>query len=138
LNQVTFNNLAEARRPAPSCDQVFSMNETRLTLLNTSLLTDYGTFIYQPLSLDEARKLVREFEQAGKTIQSAIGHQSTANLLTELLAFPVTSPRADFKQTVDDLALIFKLKQRPPEGKILSREELETVGYEFGLLKRTA
>jgi hypothetical protein len=32
--------------------------------------------------------------------------------------------------------LVFKLKGLAPEGKILSREELEAVGYEFGLLVR--
>jgi len=34
--------------------------------------------------------------------------------------------------------LVFKLKGRVPEGKVLSREELEAIGYEFGLLTRTA
>jgi hypothetical protein len=112
------------------------MNETHLTLLNTSILSDYGTFVYQPLSLDEARGLVREFQRDEKTIQSAIGHQSTADLLTTLLGFPVTVSRTEFKQTVDDAGLIFKLNQRPPEGRVLNREEIEAIGYEFGLLRR--
>lgn len=112
------------------------MKETKLTLLNTSVLTSYGAFSYSRLSLDEARGLVGEFKQEGKLIQSAIGHQSTAELMAMLLEFPVAVNRLDFKQTVDDLALIFKLKTRAPEGKILSREEIEEIGYEFGLLKR--
>jgi hypothetical protein len=114
------------------------MQETKLTLLNTSVLTDYGTFVYQSLSLDEARRLVREFQQAGKTVQSAIGHQATADLLAALLEFPVAVNRMEFKQTVDDLALIFKLKQRAPEGTILNHQEIEAIGYEFGLLRRMA
>lgn len=114
------------------------MNQTQLTLLNTCILTDYGTFNFQPLSLDEARALVREFEGAGKTIQSAIGHQSTAELLTTLLEFPVAANRMAYVQTVNDAALVLKLKARPPEGKVLSRAELEEIGYEFGLLTRTA
>lgn len=117
-------------------DRTSIMNEKRLILLNTSVLTGYGTFVYQKFSLDDARKLVREFEQEGKTIQSAIGHPSTAELLSMLLEFPVVVNRVEFTQTINDAALIFKLKERVTEGKILSREELEAIGYEFGLLKK--
>ncbi len=112
------------------------MNETSLTLLNSSIVTSYGTFTYQPLSLDEAKALVQEFQQTGKLIQSAIGHQSTADFLSALLDFPVTINRIEFKQTTNDIALIFKLKQRLPDRQILSREEMAAVGYEFGLLAK--
>lgn len=112
------------------------MNETKLTLLNTSILTSFGTYTFEPLTLAEARALICEFRQPGKTIQSAIGHQSTAALLTLLMEFPIAANRLEFKQTVDDITLIFKLKGRPPEGRILSHEELEAMGYEFGLLRR--
>jgi hypothetical protein len=114
------------------------MKETCLTLLNTSIVTSYGTFCYERLSLDEARQLVREFQQQGKTIRSAIGHQSTADLLSRLLGFPVPVNRTEFEQTRDDAALIFKPKKRVSEGQILSREELEALGYEFGLLRLLA
>lgn len=114
------------------------MNQTNLILFNSSILTAYGAFVYQRLTLDEALALVREFQAEGKTIESAIGHQSTADLLTTLLQYAVAVNRTEFKQTVDDLALVFKLKGRPPEGKVLSRAEVEAIGYEFGLLKRTA
>lgn len=106
--------------------------------MNTSIISDYGTFVYCRISLDEARHLVRELQQIEKTVQSAIGHQSTADLLATLLEVTVTVNRSEFKQEVDDLALIFKLKERVSAGKILSREELEAIGYEFGLLERTA
>ena len=46
--------------------------------------------------------------------------------------------RMEFKQTTDDVALVFKVKQRVSEGRILTREEIEAIGYEFGLLSRTA
>jgi len=114
------------------------MNETKLTLLNTSILTSFGTYRYQPLTLEEARALVGEFQQAGKQIQSAIGHQATAELLTALLPINVAVNRIEYLQAVGDVALVFKLKGRPPEGKVLSREEVEELGYEFGLLQRIA
>ena len=114
------------------------MNETKLTLLNTSILTNFGTYIYQPLTLEEARALVGEFQQSRKQIQSAIGHQATAELLSSLLAINVAVNRIEYLQAVGDVALVFKLKVRPPEGKVLSREEVEKMGYEFGLLRRVA
>lgn len=81
--------------------------------------------------------MLHEFQQRGEPIQSAIGHQSTADLLSALLEFNVPVNRMEFKQTVDDVGIVFKLRQRAPEGTILSREELEVIGYEFGLLIRT-
>jgi hypothetical protein len=113
------------------------MNHSKLTLLNTSIITAYGMYVYKSLTLEEAQALLHEFQRKGKPIQSAIGHQSTADLLSTLLEFPVGVNRMEFKQTVDDVGLVFKLKQRAPEGTILSREELEAIGYEFGLLLRT-
>jgi hypothetical protein len=112
------------------------MDERKLILLNTSVLTNYGTFVYEAVSLEQVRKLISEYQQSGKIIESAIGHASTAELLSLLLEFPVAVNRTEFKQTSDDLALIFKLKQRVTENKVLTREELEAIGYEFGLLKR--
>lgn len=81
--------------------------------------------------------MLLDFQQHGKSIESAIGHQSTADLLSMLLEYNVTVSRLEFKQTTDDLALIFKLKRRPSEGKILNRDEIDEIGYEFGLLSRT-
>ena len=109
-------------------------DDVTLILLNSSVVTSYGTFTYQPLSLDEAKALIQDFQKAGKAIQSAIGHQPTAEFLSVLLNFSVMTNRIEFHQTTNDEALIFKLKQRLPDRQILSRKEMEAVGYEFGLL----
>ena len=109
-----------------------------LTLLNTSILTNYGSYQYEPLEdAESARAVVRNCEDG---IQSAIGHQSTADILSTLLEISVQVNRIEFRQPVgyEGRALIFKLKGRPPEGVILTAEELQAIGYEFGLLTRTA
>jgi hypothetical protein len=103
----------------------------KITLLNTSILTTYGTFEYSAISLPEAQKLVQNNE-----ILSAIGHQSTAEILSGLLEIEVKPNRIEYLQNVDEIALIFKLKLRPPEGKILTNKEIEEMGYEFGVLRR--
>lgn len=102
------------------------------TILNTSILTTFGSFSYQPLSLDEAKACVAD------GFESAIGHQSTADVVSTLLGVAVPMNRQQYSQCVGDNALVFKLKGRPPEGVILSTAEIEAIGYEWGLLTRTA
>lgn len=102
-----------------------------ITLLNTSIITDYGRYLFVRKSLEEIKTFV-----AGNEIQSAIGHEATAEILTELLEFPVPFNRINYIQQVGDSAVVFKLKQRMPEGVILSREEIEKIGYDFGILTR--
>jgi hypothetical protein len=46
--------------------------------------------------------------------------------------------REEFAQTTNDIALIFKLKRRTKEGRVLMREELGEIGYELGLLSRVS
>jgi len=113
-------------------------NARCLTFLNAAIITAHGTFEFQKLSLKEAREIVAGFQTANCKISSAIGHAATAELMTMLLKFPVPQNRIDFIQTIEDAALIFKLKKRAPEGVILMRDELEEIGYELGLLTRTA
>ena len=108
----------------------------RLVLLNTSIITAYGTYQYKPATLADAKALIVEFQQTNLPIESAIGHQATADLLASLLSFPVTVNRTEYKQTLEDITLVFKLRGRVNEGRVLTREELEAMGYNFGVLAR--
>lgn len=103
-----------------------------VTLLNTSILTQYGTYSYEPATLDEVRTRIATSEW-----QSAIGHESTAQILTDLLGVDVPVNRMQYSQQPGEIAVVFKLKARAPEGVILTRAEIEEIGYEFGFLTRT-
>jgi len=103
----------------------------KITLLNTGVLTSYGTFDFQPISLLEAKELVENAE-----INSAIGHAATAEILSELLEIDVETNRVEFLQSIGETAIVFKLKTRIAEGKVLDRAEIEEIGYEFGILRR--
>lgn len=105
----------------------------KITLLNTSILTAFGTYEYKPLSLEQARILATENKTA-----SAIGHAATAEILSDLLGVIVPANRIEFSQASGEVALIFKLKSRIPEGVVLDRDGIEAIGYEFGLLRRTS
>lgn len=104
-----------------------------VAVLNTSIVTADGTFVLETIGLDEARALVAD--PAG--ILSAVGHQSTAQILTELLEVEVPVNRITFAQQQGQVALVFKPHGRPPEGAILSRKEIEAIGYSFKRLTRT-
>lgn len=103
----------------------------KLALLNTTILTADGDFSLRSISLEKAREMVDDADE----IISAIGHQSTAEIMTALLDKQVDVNRINFKQTPEIKALCFKLNGRPEEGKILTLEEIEAIGYEFKLLE---
>lgn len=110
-----------------------------IALLNTSILTSYGNFTYQSETLENIKEYIKntqmfpEFAEHYK-IKSFIGHQSTCDILTELFGFEVKMNREQFAQSKDDIAIVFKLNSRPEEGKILTREEIEAIGYTFGII----
>ncbi len=110
----------------------------RLVFLNTSIITSEGQFNYDGIDLKQAMLLVGEAKENDYEILSAIGHESTAQILSDLLGYPVKCNRIEYKQEVGDLALVFKMNGRPEEGKVFTRDEIEKVGYRFGLLTKNA
>lgn len=105
----------------------------KITILNTSILTQYGRFDYVPATLEQAKKFVQSSENE---VHSAVGHKSTADVLTTLLGIEVPVNRVNYEQQRGEVALVFKLRERPEEGKILTTEEIEAIGYDFGLIFR--
>ena len=103
----------------------------KLAVLNTSILTTEGRFTLKDITLEEAKNLVTE-----NKILSAVGHQSTADILTTLLETEIPMNRIQFAQETGQKALVFKLNGRPEEGKILTAEEIAAIGYKFQLLTK--
>lgn len=99
-------------------------------LLNTTICTGgQGRYTLQSKTLDEVKNMIE-----GRASMSFIGHGSTAQIMSELLGFEVVVSRDQFKQEQATPAICFKLKGRPEEGKILSLEEIEGIGYEWFLM----
>jgi len=109
-------------------------NKIPVAILNTSILTAPagGQYIHVPVTVEEAKEYLK-----GKEIVSAVGHQGTADILTDLLGQKIPMNRQVFKQELGQTALVFKLNGRPPEGVILNREEMEKIGYTLYLMKKT-
>lgn len=104
-----------------------------ITILNTSILTTTGTFKLNDITLDEAKNLVHNND-----ILSAVGHKSTADILTTLLEKEIPANRIEYAQNVNEKALVFKLNGRPEEGKILTADEIQEMGYKFQLLTKVS
>lgn len=104
----------------------------KLALLNTTIATTDGTYDIKTITLDEAKALVSSNE-----LDSAVGHESTAQFMSTLLDANIVMNRQQFAQQEGQDALVFKLKGRAPEGAILTSDEIEKIGYEFKLMTRT-
>jgi len=118
------------------------MPKGMLVLLNTSIITKPGKYeLSSPFTVDTARSIVHCYLHdwnvgCGDGIESAIGHQATADILTELLGTKIEMNRIEFQHQVNQFALVFKLRSRVPEGVILTRKEIDELGYDFYLLER--
>jgi hypothetical protein len=62
---------------------------------------------------------------------SAVGHQSTAEIMSTVLGIPIQYSRQSVFLEPGDEAICFVLRTRPPEGRVLSKEEIEQIGYYF-------
>jgi hypothetical protein len=104
-------------------------------ILNTTVVPCEGLWNVQKVSLSYATYLAGlKNHKRQPCWTSAIGHESTAALLATLLGVEIPVNRISVAPVEGDQLLCFKLKQRAPEGKILTIEELEALGYEFYLM----
>lgn len=104
---------------------------SRFVFLNTSILTCDGEFSLQTIALDDLLQLLSSKEVPRL---SAIGHASTSQVMSQLLGEEVAVNRIEYCQADTDIAVVFKLNGRPPEGAILSRSQIEEIGYSFKIL----
>ena len=106
--------------------------QKRIVFCNSPYMAGYGSFRHTEISLEEAEKLVSE---CGDNWLSAIGHESTAQLLSELFGKQIPINRIDYQYQTGDVQLILRLKKRQPEGSVLNREALDKVGYSFSIIE---
>lgn len=98
-------------------------------IINAPILTNYGLWLFDgPISVSDARSIIAE------GFISAVGHQASAEILTKLLNVRIPVNRIEVTMEPSDRALILRLKQRLPEGKVLNEEELSSMPFELGLL----
>jgi hypothetical protein len=84
--------------------------------------------VLRKIELTKARDILSTSE-----FISAVGHESTAQVLSELLGVDIPCNRITVKLKSGDMCIHFALKTRLPEGKVLTEEELKQLNYEFVL-----
>ena len=103
----------------------------KIYVLNSAVLTSFGVYRYTQITIGMARDMLRTNE-----FISAVGHEPTAKLMSKILGVEIPYNRMEVKMNIGDVAVVFRLKQRIPEGKVLSEEDMKNIGYEIGLLER--
>ena len=59
--------------------------------------------------------------------ESAVGHEGTARVLSEILGVEIPAQRKFVKLQPGDAVLVFQLYERLPEGKVLSESEIREI-----------
>lgn len=95
-----------------------------IVLFNGTVATTNGLYEVSDIDTHMARTLLKQYG-----FISAIGHEATATIMSELLEQPIKMNRIQFYQQVGQIAIVFKLDERPSEGIVLNREEVERIGY---------
>lgn len=92
----------------------------------------WGSWTMTPATIDEVATAIAE------GAVSAVGHVETASVISTLTSQPISANRITVKPQVGDRFFCFSLKQRPPEAAILSRAQLEEIGYQWARMEYTA
>ncbi len=110
-------------------------NGGKLYLLNSPVLTAFGTFTYRKIDKQMAFEILRSHNFL---FESAVGHESTAAFMSKLLGVHVPARRKTITMRVGDIAIVLHVKKRLKEGQVLKEEELLKTPHDLGLLIRTA
>ena len=77
---------------------------------------------FTEIDLDTVKKIINNYK--GNVI-SAIGHEGTAKVLSELTGFDIKANRINVILDRETALIVFQILERLPEGKILTKEEIE-------------
>ena len=82
------------------------------------------------ITIEDVKKLLEN------EFTSVVGHESTASILSDLLSKEVKVNRVSVKLNRLDKLIVFQLlQQRLPEGKLLTKDELQKINYKFYLVE---
>lgn len=98
-----------------------------LYIMSTTIIPSgsWGTWSMAPATIEEVATAIAD------GAISAVGHSDTAKIINTLTNQFITANRITVRPKVGDTFFCFSLKQRPPEGAILSCAQLEAIGYQW-------
>jgi hypothetical protein len=107
---------------------IYLCNSFTLSMISPSLLTEGVSIKASPISLGEVKALLQQ------GFVSAVGHESTAKVLSSLLGTEVPFNRAQISIKEGDVIVSFQFLVRLPEGKVLGDDEVFAL-YNEGKIK---
>lgn len=106
-------------------------NDLPVALFNGTVATTNGLYSIDDIDINAAKKYIKEYG-----FISAIGHEATAEIMSIILDENIHMNRIQFHQEIGQKAIALKLKERPPEGTVLTRKEVEDIGYNLKIMER--
>jgi len=94
------------------------------------LESEEATINVKVVDTETVKQIISEEE-----VESAVGHESTAKVLSQLLGVEVKAERKEIKLKKGDKLVVFQLLQRLPEGAMLSEEELKQLQFKLFLVQ---
>ena len=104
----------------------------KFVFLNTSILTDYGSFCYLKKTADEIRELLQKHKD--KPRLSAIGYKPIAEMMSTIIGEDVMVSDIQYCLGAFDCAVVFKVNGRYKAGSPMEKEDIEKRGYELGII----
>ena len=89
------------------------------------LSNDWVAVEFKKVDIETVRRVLEN------GFESAIGHEATARCLSQMLGLEVKMNRKEVKVDENTVLVVAQVKQRLPEGRVLSEEELRNVQVEF-------
>ena len=115
-------------------------------LFNVTIMPNEGNYSCKKVTTKEAVQLFELLSNNGsgycEFYTSAIGHQGTVDALNNIIfngdvcGRLIEVNRIQAQMQVGDQAIALKMRGRLPEGKILSLQEMEEVGFDFYHIER--
>lgn len=105
-----------------------------LHLLNATIIPIDGVFRVTTVADSEARDLFWNAMAHDGSVFSHIGHEATASVMSAVLNHTVAVDRTPWDGS--GWALVLQLKQRGPEGRILTVEEMLDAGCVWRVIEK--
>ncbi len=105
--------------------RIYLGNAFSLSMLNTDTDKEINVSVRE-VELEEVKNVLKS-----NSFESAVGHQSTAEILSSLLELEIPVNRVNIQLSDRDVLYVFQMLMRLPEGKVLSAEEIKALPYKF-------
>jgi len=109
-------------------NELKGLEKKKLILVNAFSLAmlpkeiSQAVLVVQKLGLEEAKQLLERTQ-----FESAVSHQSTAQVLSYMLGMRIEANRKNVTLTDDVVLLVFQIYKRPAEGQVYTTEEMKEI-----------